>query len=360
MPRLVTISFTGFDASGGVPKFNRDLRSAVDDWDHVHYCWTDLWASVTPSSIDIPEWEKARILNHWLVSTRKLSRDDVIVADGFWADGLEHLPRVVSVAHGIWSHLTKEDVDAGKEPEFPLHHAAQVSFRTKWMRLKRPMVAVSEFISEQLKLQWGWDVPFINNGVDTDFYRPSWYDTTGGDRTLGKSDFPVCCTRPLILHGVNDRGNENKGWSHIELLKREFPEPYQVMSLDEAYSAWHIRSDHPWEKHEVLAQADLFVHPSGYEGNSMMVAEVLSSGLPIVCYDVGFMCYPGCGPEAVGRIIPRSERSPERTLQAVHDVLSEKGFARQNMGLRARGLAEQYLDISVFRQRWRYRLERML
>ena len=337
MPRLVTISFTGFDAPGGVPKFNRDLRSAVDDWDHVHYCFADTGFP----DLGLPEWESAGRLNHWLLSTRRIDRDDVIVADGFWARGLEHHPRVVSVAHGIWSHLTKEDVDAGKEPEFPFHHAAQVAFRTKWMRLKKPMVAVSEFISEQLEFQWGWDVPFINNGVDTDFFHPCLLDSI---------------SRPFrIVHGVNDRSNGNKGGTHIELLERELRPDVEVLSLDELVSAFpHLT------KGEALAQADLFVHPSGFEGNSMMVSEALSCGLPIVCYDVGFMRYPGCGPESVGRIVPRSERSPERTLRAVRDVLSENGFVRQNMGLRARAVAEQYLDISVFRQRWRYFFERML
>ena len=112
MSRLVTISFTPLDARGGVPAFNRALHSAFPDRTCVHHSWWDF-----PWHIEmehLPEWEKARALNHYLVAKRLVTADDVIVADGFWADGLDHLPLAVSHSHGIWSHLTKDDVDAGR------------------------------------------------------------------------------------------------------------------------------------------------------------------------------------------------------------------------------------------------------
>jgi hypothetical protein len=94
--RIVTISFTPLDAPGGVPKFNRDLHAAFPDREGVHYSWWDFPWHLEAEEQGMTEWEKARTLNHYLVSSRKLLPSDVVIADGFWADGLEHLMLAVS------------------------------------------------------------------------------------------------------------------------------------------------------------------------------------------------------------------------------------------------------------------------
>jgi glycosyltransferase involved in cell wall biosynthesis len=340
--RIVTISFTGLNAGGGVPKVNRDLHSAFSDRECIHFCWEDFLKSLGAPDTVGPEWYKALALNQWLVQSRRINPDDVVIADGFWADGLQHLPKVISHSHGIWSHLTKEDVDAGKQPDMPYHHAAQVTFRKRWVELGKPLTAVSKFIADQLKLQWGWDAHVINNGVDVNLYRPMSF----------RKEIPH---RPLVIHGVNDRGNLNKGWDHIELLERIEPVGATVRSLDEAHDFFRLYSDRPWQKHEVLAQADLVVHPSGYEGNSMFVAEALACGVPIVGYDVGAMADPEA--TVCGVILDRNARSPGKTLTAVKDFLSNDGWCtptyRTEIGASARKYAEQHLSLDRFRQNWR-------
>lgn len=330
MNRIVTISFTPLDAPGGVPKFNRDLHAAFPGRECVHFSWWDF-----PWCIEmehLTEWEKARTLNHYLVASRKLLPTDVVIADGFWADGLQHMKLAVSHSHGIWSHLTKEDVDAGKTPDMPYHHAAQVSFRQRWAELGKHLTAVSDFIANELDRQWGLKVDrVISNGVDRSVFKPS-------SRDSGLNDL-------LVVHGVNDKGNSNKGWDHIELLKKSIPSAH-ILSLDETQ---HLlgRNGEEWTKAEALAMADIFVHPSGYEGNSMMVAEAMSCGLPIVAYDVGYLFTFRQGEQnSCGRIIDRKLRSPQKTLEAFTEVLNMTSAEIEECSSWSRNMAPSWKEFA--------------
>lgn len=336
--RLITVSYTGLNASGGVPKFNRDLHAAFPDRECIHYCWSDYPYSDRADVIMLPEWDKARILNLYLLRSRKVTHDDTVVADGFWAWGLESIPHAISHSHGIWGHVTWKDTQRGTEPENPFHHAAQVAFRGTWTRLGKRFTAVSEFIAFEMDAQWGFRVNrIINNGVDTEVFRPSTRDTNLNDL--------------LIIHGVNDRGNINKGWDHIEALKEGIPGAH-VLSLDEAQTLLG-RYDEPWTKAETLAAADIVVHPSGFEGNSMFVAEALACGVPVVGYDVGYLWV--VDREYGPTVMDRDWRSPDLTVQTVKGLLDDPDHASKLAGPDglSRRLALRDLDIKVFRQRWR-------
>lgn len=344
MRRLVTISYTGLDAGGGVPKFNRNLHTAFPDRQCVHFCWEHFPWQREVDARGETEWGRARMLNEHLARTRLITSDDVVVADGFWASGLEHFPLAVSHSHGIWSHLTQEDVLAGKQPDMPAHHAAQVQFRYRWTQQGKHLTAVSSFIADQMRLQWGFVVDrVINNGVDTELHRPRTGCFDGIDR-------------PLMVHGVNDPSNANKGWDHIELLKEEAHAgrlDAVILSLDEAHAWFEKLSGRSWLKSYVLAQADLVVHPSGYEGNSLFVAETLACGIPIVGYDVGYLWSIK---DELGFVLDRNKRDPEYTLYGVMTLLS---LCEQFPDLRLpyRGFAIRDLSIERFNSSWRSYVE---
>lgn len=343
--RLVTISYTGLDAPGGVPKFNRDLHAAFPERERAHFCWHDYPHHDRVDMRGETEWGRAAILNGYLLQARLIGPEDIVVADGFWASRLEPLRLAISHCHGIWSHLTQRDVLLGKTPDMPHHHFAQVKFRQNWSRLQKPMTSVSAFITEQLRQQWGILVDrTINNGVDTDVYRPA--------------ETMVMFDHTLVIHGVNDRGNMNKGGDHIALLERELTDSW-VLSLDEAQRLLEEKTGRSWTKAEALAQADIFVHPSGFEGNSMMVAEALSCGLPFVGYDVGLMWWLRCSlpwERRVGFILPSEIRLPAETLYWVRYLLHLER-EREEMRRNARQVALEQCAMSVFQERWREYLE---
>ncbi len=328
MRKVVLVSYTPIGASGGVPRWNRDFRSAFPE--AVHYSWQDVLPHVGGQDRwDVPEWTKAEILNKWLIWSKRIDRDDIVFVDGFWGRGLEDLPNVVSVCHGNWSHTTKDDVDAGVEPEFPDHHRAQLTYRKNHVMNGGRLVAVSEFISHQCDIQWGFKMPVINNGIDTRVFVPT--------------DDKKPRNRPVILHGTT---TANKGLDHIALLKKGFDA--DVLLLDEAADFFRM------PKYRALAQADLFVHPSAHEGNSYMVLETLACGVPLVSYDVGLMyeARQNADPDFgyPGAIMERRIRSPQETLTAVKVFFSR--MAQSHVDYVPRKFAEMY-SLDRFRREWK-------
>lgn len=324
--QIVLLSYTPLNAGGGVPRWNRDFIAGFPN--ARHYSWSDV---PQIGGLNTFEWSAADALGMWLHTSKTISKDDIIIADGFWGEKLSELGyNVISVAHGIWSHLTKEDVDAGKQPEFPFHHAAQVKHRRDHLARGGKIVAVSDFIADQMKLQWGFESTVINNAVDLEKFKP-------------QMKFPR--HEPIIIHGST---TANKGIDHIRLLEMNFE---RVWLLDDAANILDL------PKYEALSQADVFVHPSAYEGNSYMVAECLASGIPIVSYDVGLMYTArneGFG-EQVGEVLDRRSRSPERTLEGTRRLFER--ISRKDKLLDPRGYIKNF-SLERFKLEWKSFLER--
>src|SRR2546423_143417 len=95
--RVVLVSYTPIDAPGGVPRWNRDLMSTFEEGSCFHYSWWDAAQAlgIPPEEQLIPEWEKAVILNRWLLRTGRATPDDIVIGDSFWTAELEHLPMCV-------------------------------------------------------------------------------------------------------------------------------------------------------------------------------------------------------------------------------------------------------------------------
>jgi glycosyltransferase involved in cell wall biosynthesis len=263
-----------------------------------------------------------------------VKKDDIVLTDGFWGLGLEEFQNVVSVAHGNWSHTTKSDVDAGIQPDFPYHHHQQLEYRTRHLARGGRIVAVSDFIADQCKFQWNFDIPVINNGIETSKFVPRY-------EYLPRK-------RPLVIHGVT---NSNKGFDHITALKRELKA--DVVLLDDA-------GDHfgGIPKYQALAQADLVAIPSAHEGFGYFCLESLSVGVPVVAYAVGlpylYAKNNGCvdtGPYVIGDpgivVAERYRRDPAEFVKAAKVALiADPSF------FSPRSFAENF-SIERFRREWR-------
>jgi glycosyltransferase involved in cell wall biosynthesis len=220
------------------------------------------------------------------------------------------------------------------------------------------MTAVSDFIAYELKEQWGLDVDrVINNGVDVNVDESQPIAKWKGWAPIPKkhrTDFDGF--RPLIIHGVNDRSNANKGWDHIEALSRSFGSDH-VLSLDESVETLTAGNSQFPTTHSaklcMLGAADLVVHPSGYEGNSMFVAEALACGVPVVGYDVGYLWSVR---DELQTVMHRELRSPEYTLHCVKEVLQALSIV-PHQGLSGRHLAVRDLSLEAFCMNWRSYLE---
>jgi len=341
MGKIVLVSFTSINSAGGVPRWNRDFMNGFKN--SVHFSWQDVVD--IHGDCQLPEWEKARILSRFLISNNKIDDDDIIIADGFWADGYNP-ERTLSICHGIWSHLIKEEADAGREPDFPLHHAVQVDYRRSHLARGGRLVAVSQFIQHQMDIQWGFKSTVINNAIDLDEFEPA------------KKKMPR--DRPLIIHGVNDKNNKNKGWDHIQYLKENIDAT--VWSLDEAHK--HINVMLPGmrtrdlDKYEALAQADLVVIPSAYEGNSYFALEAMACDVPIVTYDVGLFYEISKMKEGlmsnIGPILLRRLRSEKETLDGVNYALRKSILNGSSYWdhTSSREVAKNY-SIQKFHEQWK-------
>ena len=337
MRDIVLVSFTRLDANGGVPRWNRDFIAGFPGT--RHYSYEDFVNNAGTMSDNIPtEWSAAAGLNMWLHRAKKVKKDDIIISDGFWGEGLSSLGyNVISVAHGIWSHLTKEDVDVGRQPEFPVHHAVQVKHRHDHLSRGGKIVAVSRFIQEQMGLQWGFESSVINNAVDLDEFTPN---------------VPrMIVTRPLVIHGVT---TSNKGFDHIKKVKEALEDRVEVLLLDDAARELGMG------KYQALAHADLVVQPSAFEGNSYFVLETLACDVPIVAYDVGLLHSISTisrenGIQAcVGAVIDRKYRSPEETAKVSSFILDS--VRRDRSVYNPREVAKLF-SIQRFHQEWKRYLE---
>lgn len=336
MRNIVLISFTSLNAGGGVPRWNRDFVSGFPGT--KHFSWDDVPRAPVGA---LNEWDAAFTLNMWLHLNKKVSREDIIISDGFWGERLSDLGyNVISVAHGIWSHLTKDDVDAGKQPEFPTHNSIQVKHRRDHLARGGKIVAVSDFISDQMKLQWGFNSHVINNAVDLDKFKGSPQKISHGKFFDGR----------IVIHGVT---TANKGFDHIEAVKQALPDD-KVLLLDEAAEFLKL------PKYEALANADLVVQPSAYEGNSYFILETLACDVPIVAYNVGLLyriseIARANGIQAcLGGLIDRKYRSSQETAKVTKWILDS--VSRDKSVYNPREVASLF-SIQRFHEQWREYLE---
>jgi glycosyltransferase involved in cell wall biosynthesis len=113
---------------------------------------------------------------------------------------------------------------------------------------------------------------------------------------ISKNDLRKILKLPLdkqiISYFSYSRHNRDKGWEHVERLKRYFPEKYW---LDIGYRGYLVQTD----LQKYLKASDVFLFPSLAESFGMTPVEAICQGTPVVAFPVGIIpelvqhCYTG-------------------------------------------------------------------
>lgn len=334
MRRIVLLSFTPKTWSGGVNRWTNDFLSGFPD--AVHYSYWDL-PTAGVNDIHVPEYDKSKALSAYLRWSKKVTKEDIIIGDGFWAQGFEDFPFVISHSHGIWSHRLPWEKDL--PPENPHLHNAQLTFRKKHLARGGRLTSVSEFISWSMKEQWGFESTVINNGIDTD----KWQYVYNHDAKIETG---------YVIHGVNDKNNVNKGYAHIEACKKSMLQ-WDFLSLDEACKRYNLAPQ------EAFTHAEFTLIPSAHEANSYFCLESLACDTPVLAYDVGlpFLYRNTCD---IGKVLDRKLLSPEFTAKNVKEVLDFYVFdymRSKNYDLRPSYVAGLF-SLENFHDEWRIYLDK--
>jgi len=99
-----------------------------------------------------------------------------------------------------------------------------------------------------------------------------------------------------------------------------------------------LRADVP----DLLAAADVFVLPSRWEGNPLVVMEAMAAGRPVIATAVG--CVPELVSDAVGRRVPAGDAAA--MAAAMRDLAVDRPL-REGLGAAAQAVAQARFDIAT-------------
>lgn len=242
--------------TGGVAKFGWYLQRAIPAV--AIFAWEDFpdWQEY---ELKAKDWEKAPLLNAWLLEEGHIDGDTIAVVDGFWGLGLEgKVERLVSVCHGSFAGAMVEHMKNSWDDGFLLGQSVrhQEAF---WRDSGCEIVAVSRNAARELKLLSGLDATVIENGIDLEIFRP----------------------RSMLRSGILEAtgGIPAKGAAIVEELK----------SMGYLSQPFGITSGDLEEEAERWSEANVALFPSHYEGNSYALLEAMACDCGVVGYWTGFV-----------------------------------------------------------------------
>jgi len=233
---------------GGVEKFAHYLQMVFPDLQLVS--WEDCPDRI--ENEDKPDYDKASILNGWLLEEGLVGSRDTVIVDGYWGLGLQgKVGRLISVCHGSYfGRYVQSLIYPWGETVDPYEIDAQ---EEAWSECE--IVAVSESSWYELECL-GLESTVIRHGVPLDIFRP-----------LGKE-------RHCYMHAA---GSLRKGVDLISLLYDEVPD---IRPMNE-------RSGRLEKEAARLNEAMVILAPTRHEGNSYFLIEALACGTPALSYATG-------------------------------------------------------------------------
>lgn len=208
------------------------------------------------------------------------------VVDGNLSKWIGDIP-IVSVVHGTW----KEFAIRNDWPSFC--HGEVADQDVQWKRKNVICAAVSHASARQLKQHHGVEAKaVIYNCVDTGLYVPK--------QPSNK--------KPVIVYAANDK---NKGSDRAHQINLLIGDKFEMRYL----------GARPGQEQDKFVQADIYIHPSRYEGNSFACLEAMSCDIPGVYTKCGLM--EDMDAKDVGGIVPW-DASPKVLADEIVRVYEER------------------------------------
>jgi len=204
------------------------------------------------------------------------------------------------------------------------------------IKKSKKIITVSENVKLELAKYFNIDkkeILTINNGVDPDIFKPTFMDKDKNSRKVlyvgrieyRKGLFDLINSAEIVLNNQNDVEFILIGKGSLE---REITNEIKKRGLEEKVKLL----GHLWRDKLIYyyQNSDIFVCPSHYEGNPLVLLEAMSCGLPVITTEIG----NGIVKEGVnGFMVPRGEY---KTLANRIITLLENEIIRKKMAKEAR------------------------
>lgn len=241
---------------GGVEQFGMYLQRAVPEM--KLFSWPDY--PEFRENGHLQDYEKAEMLNTWLLKSGLVDENTVVVSDGYWANGLQgKVARLISVVHGsYWGRYMIHQVFKWDEVIGMDHVNAQFDI---WEDDRVEVVCVSQASARELGVYGAGcdcEITVIEHGIDLGVFCPLHGASHG-----------------LWMHGAT---SGRKGYDVI----------VRLVAMGKHYiEPMNEHSGVPENKVARLDEAMCLLAPTRHEGNSYLLLEALACGVPLITYHTG-------------------------------------------------------------------------
>jgi len=204
-------------------------------------------------------------------------------------------------------------------------------------------VSISKEVARSVKATYGVESVVIYNGIPTSEYLREKRKSDELIRILNIGKFKKAKNHLLLVEAFSKTVKEMPNLRLLLVgdgsLRKKVENKAKTLGLEEKVLFLGWRSDIP----EILADCDIFVLSSDWEGLGIVLIEAMASGKPIVATNVGGI------PEVVedgitGILVP--PRNPDALAKAILLLARDKKL-RKEMGKRGREKAAREFDIET-------------
>jgi len=290
---------------GGVEEFGQYLKRAIPELNLISFPDMPNFEAYTGTL----EYEKAKLLNTWLLENEIVDKDSTVIVDGYWGLGLEgKVGRLISVCHGsYYGRFIQSQINPWGEVVDMRDVEAQLEM---WNHPKVEVVCVALESQRELEKAGIDNTRVIYHGVDLEVYKPMKHGE-------------------IWMHAAT---SDRKGLDIIGqmALLEELPHIY---FMDE-------RTGEPRKKARRLNMAKGLLAPTRHEGNAYVLIEAMACDIPLLTHETGLACEMD---ERCGLIT--DDHSIWNFIRLMGEFDSH-GFA-------PREWAEEMCDFNAFAAEWR-------